>query len=635
MCGIAGAVSISGRQITDIRARLTRMSDLIAHRGPDSGGMWVNREDSVGFAHRRLAIIDLTENASQPMVSPRRSVISYNGEIYNHKSIRHQLGSNWVFQSNSDTEVVLASYDVYGAKCLHALNGMFSFAIWDELEQSLFAARDRFGIKPFYYTVAEDILYFSSEMKALLPFVKEVAIDYRSLEEYLAFQVTLGSNTLFEDIQELPPAHFLNVRNGEMSIHKYWDMSFEPDYSRSEKDFVDEIRHLTTEAVVKNLTGDVEVGAYVSGGLDSSLVFLLANQHDSSVTKGFHGRFVDYPGFDESVFATSVTTRADSSCAVADITADDFERSISSLIYHLDAPVAGPGAFAQFVVSELASRSVKVVLGGQGGDEIFGGYARYLLSYLEQALGGAIDGTNEDESFVVTLSSIIPNLGLLREYKPLVKKHWSKNLFGSLEQRYFDLLNRTPDFEGSVVDEVFDANRLYTTFLSRFRAPGVVKEESYFDAMTHFDFKNLLPGLLHVEDRVSMAHGLESRVPLLDHNLVDALGKVPAGIKFGGGESKRLLKTAFSDLIPSQVAKRRDKMGFPVPLTEWSARELKTYFLDTLGSAKAQQRDYISSLARESYFISDQRFSRSTWIFLSLELWQQQFHDLAQDWKFK
>lgn len=634
MCGIAGAISLTGVQVPDLEARLRRMSDLLSHRGPDGQGMWVKDNRSLGFAHRRLSIVDLSDSASQPMISPAQSVITYNGEIYNHSQLRSTLESDWKFRSNSDTEVLLASYHTRGRNCLEAVRGMFSFAIWDERKQEFFAARDRFGIKPFYYTVSHGVLYFASEMKALLPFVDNIAIDYQSLEEYLAFQYTLGERTLFEGILELPPGHTMGIRDGHPLIEKYWDVSYEVDFSRSESDFLDEIRDLTTRAVSENLSGDVEVGAYVSGGIDSSLVYLLANQADPQVTKSFHGRFTDYPGFDESIFATIATDPTGSPPHVLDIFAEDFEKSVSSIIYHLDTPTAGPGSFPQYMVSEFASQSVKVVLGGQGGDEVFGGYTRYLIAYLEQCLAAAIDGTYEDGRFVVTLESIIPNLTVLREYKPLIQKFWSRNLFAPLEERYFDLLDRSSDFAGILADEVIDHSRLYSSFLHSFRAPGLVRKEAYLDSMMRFDFKNLLPALLHVEDRMSMAHGLESRVPLLDHELVATVARVPADIKFSRGESKRLLKKAFKEQIPQEIVARRDKMGFPVPLSEWSRNELEVYFRDIFSSTKALNRDYLSRLSPERLLSAEGSFSRKSWVLLSLEIWQQQFHDNAASWKF-
>lgn len=635
MCGLVGIASLSGAPLSCLEGRLNRMSELIAHRGPDGEGIWMHPQQSVGLAHRRLSVIDLSDRASQPMLSPAGSIISYNGEIYNHNTLRAQLSSEWTFASSSDTEVLLAGYHAKGVHFLDELRGMFSFAIWDATANTLFCARDRFGIKPFYYTVNDGILYFASEMKALVPFVDEIRTNLESLEEYLAFQYTLGNKTLFQDIYELPPAHYLVVADGKLVIEKYWDVKFDLDFDKSEADFTAEIVAITRRAVSENLAGDVEIGAYVSGGIDSSLVYLLANETDPNVKKAFHGRFNEYPGYDESEFARGLVECTGETLNPLDITANDFESSISKLIYHLDTPVAGPGSFPQFMVSAFAAESVKVVLGGQGGDEIFGGYARYVIAYLEQCLTAAIDGTYNDGRFVVTLESIIPNLGILREYKPLIKSFWSSNLFGPLEQRYFDLLNRAGDMSGLLSQGVINTNRLYESFLSRFRAPESVAKEAYLDSMMHFDFKNLLPALLHVEDRMSMAHGLESRVPLLDHELVELLASVPADQKFAGGESKRLLKQSFSDVLPPKIRDRRDKMGFPVPLSEWANNELKPYLSDVFSSQKSRERDYLAEASEITAFEHGKSFSRKNWVLLNLEIWHQHFHDVSSTWKFK
>lgn len=635
MCGIAGVASLNGAPISDLEARLGRMSTLLAHRGPDGDGLWTNSRSSVGLAHRRLSIIDLTAQGRQPMASPHGTVVSYNGEIYNYKSLRSKFSSNWNFASSSDTEVLLAGYHSKGPRFIEDLRGMFSFALWDGGTNTLICARDRFGVKPFYYTSTGGVFYFASEMKALLPFVDEIKTNPESLEEYLAFQYTLGHKTLFEGIFELPPAHMLLISGGNFIIEQYWEVKFEVDFEKKEADFSEEISALVLRATEENLTSDVEIGAYVSGGIDSSLIYLLANKTNSPVKQAFHGRFLEYAGFDESGFARAAVDAAGGSLNILNISASDFENSIARLVYHLDTPVAGPGAFPQFLISEFAAKAVKVVLGGQGGDEIFGGYARYVIAYLEQCLGAAIDGTYHDGRFVVTLESIIPNLGILREYKPLIRSFWSSNLFGPLEERYFDLLNRASDLSQILDPDVVDRERLYESFLSRFRSPESVPKEAYLDSMMHFDFKNLLPALLQVEDRMSMAHGLESRVPLLDHDLVELMATVPADQKFAGGESKKILKSVFKDVIPPEIRDRRDKMGFPVPLQEWSQSELKQFFRDIFSSSKAKNRDYFATGQGPIFPGDAQRFSRRSWVLLSLELWQQQFHDVSSTWKFK
>ena len=267
----------------------------------------------------------------------------------------------------------------------------------------------------------------------------------------------------------------------------------------------------------------------------------------------FHGRFTEFPGYDESGYAAAAAARSGARLNVIDITARHFRDHIAEVLYHLDFPVAGPGSFPQFMVSALAARHLKVVLGGQGGDEIFGGYARYLLAYFEQCIKAALDGTYKNGNFVVTIELIVPNLGLLREYKPMMREFWRDGLFAGLDERYFRLIDRSTDMIDEIEWRLLDKPRVFENFRAIFNNQDNVQKEAYFDKMTHFDFKCLLPALLQVEDRMSMAHGLESRVPLLDHPLIEFLATVPADVKFEGGRMKHLLKRAYGHELPTAI----------------------------------------------------------------------------------
>ncbi|MBC9877529.1 asparagine synthase (glutamine-hydrolyzing) [Bradyrhizobium sp. INPA01-394B] len=633
MCGIAGFASLSGQPVASGIASLNALSSLIAHRGPDGSGRWLDEVGRVGLVHRRLAIIDLTPAGAQPMKGPNGTVISYNGEIYNFIELRKQLSDGWVFESNSDTEVILAAYSKWGERCVDHLRGMFAFAIWDERNKKLFAARDRFGIKPFYYTTRQGVFYFASEAKALLPFLSDIETDADALSEYLTFQYTIGRKTLFKGISTLLPGHMLRLDGGEVVISRYWDVQYDVDFDHSPSYFERRFAELLSDSMHVHLRSDVPVGGYVSGGLDSSLVALMAARLDHRSRDAFHGRFLEYPGYDESGYAKTVADLADMSLHMVDITASDFRNHIGDVIYHLDFPVAGPGSFPQYMVSALAAKKVKVVLGGQGGDELLGGYARYLVAYFEQCIKAAIDGTYKSGHYVVTIESIVPNLGLLREYKPLIKEFWRDGLFADLDQRYFRLVDRSTDMVGEVDWHALNKQDVFESFRAIFNNQDNVRKEAYFDKMTHFDFKCLLPALLHVEDRMSMAHGLESRVPLLDHPLVEFLASVPADVKFMGGQMKQLMKTAYSDVLPKELLERRDKMGFPVPLKEWFDGELKDFVLGVFGEQRARHRPYFNSDVVLSSFGVQSRFSRKTWGLLSLELWHQRFHDRAAEFR--
>jgi asparagine synthase (glutamine-hydrolysing) len=631
MCGIAGIVDIKGRAIPDLHRRLELQSSLLAHRGPDGAGLWWSPRDDVGFCHRRLAIIDLSEQARQPMRAPNGTVVTYNGEIYNYLELRERLRGDWHFHSTSDTECILASHTAEDVGSISRFRGMFAFGLWDERRRRFIGARDRFGIKPFYYAVVGDTLYFASEIKALLPFLPAIETDAEALAEYLTFQYTIGERTLFKGVHQLLPGHWLSIENESVKITRYWDVQYDIDFDHTSSYFERQIGTLLADSLKLHLRSDVPVGAYVSGGIDSSLIAILAAKLDPQNRLAFHGRFTDYPGYDESGYAALAAQTAGASFHLMDITASDFRKHIHDVIWHLDVPVAGPGSFPQYMVSQLASEHVKVVLGGQGGDEVFGGYARYLIAYFEQCIKAAIDGTYKNGHYVVTIESIVPNLGLLREYTPMIGEFWREGLFGDIEARYFRLIDRSSDMLDEVDWSLLDKDRVFGAFREIFDNRKNVKNEAYFDKMTHFDFKCLLPALLHVEDRMSMAHGLESRVPMLDHPLVEFAATAPADVKFAAGNTKHLLKRALGHELPDTILNRRDKMGFPVPLKEWLSGELREFVQDLFRSQAAQSRPYLNGKAVLSNFDRAGRFSRKTWGLISLEIWHQLFHDRAAE----
>lgn len=633
MCGIGGAVALVG-SLKNPQKYLAVFDKLLTHRGPDGSSHWVRSDSSVLFAHYRLAVIGLSDDSAQPMASLEQSVVSFNGEIYNYRELRENAAQRgYRFQTKSDTESILATYALDGVVGISKLRGMFAFALMDERNDRVVLARDRFGIKPLFYTIQDGVLYFASEQKALLPFLPSIKTNSKALAEYLTFQYTISDATMFEGIEQLMPGHYLTVQRGTIQITKYWDISYELDYSWTAETAERRLRELLDDSIDVHLRSDVEVGAYLSGGIDSSLVAILAAGKSEFGRKAFHGRFTQHPGYDESVFASDASASFGGDLRILDITADDFQQHIRSIIWHLDQPTAGPGAFPQFMVSALAAKEVKVVLGGQGGDEIFGGYARYLIAYFEQCIKSAIDGTYKNGNYVVTIESIIPNLGILREYKPLMQEFWKEGLFGPLDERFFRLVDRSTDMKSEVLWQDLDLGAVKESFFKVFNSRSNVRKEAYFDSMTHFEFKTLLPALLHVEDRMSMAHGLESRVPFLDHPLVEFVATVPADLKFQGGHLKHLLKNGYKDTLPRSILERRDKMGFPVPLKEWFGGELRPFVMDILSNMHSRQRDYFNTEEIMKNFGSEAQFSRKIWGLLSLELWQQEFHDKASEYR--
>ncbi|MBD2297081.1 asparagine synthase (glutamine-hydrolyzing) [Nostoc sp. FACHB-190] len=625
MCGVSGALNLDWESIPSLNRRLHVMNQLQSHRGPDGEGIWTHQSQHIGFAHRRLSIIDLNAG-SQPMTDQTGNWLTYNGEIYNYIELRQELDSK-NFITNSDTEVILKAYRKWGTDCVNHFRGMFAFALWDESNQVLFCARDRFGIKPFYYTVVDRVLYFASEAKALLPFVKSIETDLDGFKDYLTFQFCLAGKTLFKGINELLPGHVLQVVNGVIKVKRYWEVYHNLDFDHTAKYFEEQIAALLSESVELHLRSDVPIGAYVSGGLDSSIIASLANQKTGDKFIGFTGKFSLSEDYDESKYARELAQWSGFELHELDITANDFIENIRKVIYHLDYPVAGPGSFPQYMISQLASKHRKVVLGGQGADEIFGGYVRYLIAYFEQCIKGAIDGTMHSSNFIVTYESIIPNLTALRKYKPMLKEFWREGLFEELNRRYFRLINRAPSLGNEINWEALGNYSPFETFQEIFLAENV-GQESYFDSMTHFDFKTLLPALLQIEDRVSMAHGLESRVPFLDHPLIELAATIPANIKFKDGTMKQVLKNAMRTSLPASIWNRQDKMGFPVPLVEWMQGNLKNFVCDIF-SANTSKRDLINNQLVLDSIGKENKFGRKIWGLLCLELWEQEFHDQA------
>ncbi|MBE2241834.1 MAG: asparagine synthase (glutamine-hydrolyzing) [Burkholderiaceae bacterium] len=628
MCGLAAIVRFDAAPVE--RDALLRMSATLVHRGPDGDGDVV--DGPVGMAHRRLAIIDLA-TGQQPMAS-ESALIVFNGEIYNYLELRAELiARGRRFRTASDTEVILQMYEEYGDDCVRRLNGMFAFVLYDRAKRRVLAARDHFGVKPLYLHANANRVLFASEIKALLahPEVRAEA-DPAGVCDYLTFQYVQGERTMFAGIATLLPGERLtaDIAGGTLERRRYWTPSFRVDTEHSETYFVERLRHLLEDAVRLQLRSDVPVGAYLSGGIDSSLVTALASRQSGNALHAFTGRFDEGPEFDESHYARMVAERCGAQMHLITPTEADFVALMPRLIYHMDEPVAGPGLFPQFMVSRVAAQHVKVVLGGQGGDEIFGGYARYLVAYLEQALKGAIQESTEEGEHIVSFKSILRNLPSLRQYQPMLQAFWREGLFDDMDRRYFRLIDRSGGSHQLLSAEMRASCRNDDAF-ERFRAVfNDPDTKSYYNKMTHYDMVTNLPALLQVEDRVTMASSLESRVPLLDHRIADLVASMPPRLKFRGGELKHLLKRAIADLLPAPVLDRKDKMGFPVPLHLWARGAARDFFGDVLLSRQCRERGIFEPVEVEKLMNAEDAFGRRLWGLLNLELWYRTFIDAAR-----
>lgn len=625
MCGFVAIVPKDGASYSP--SVLRRMGAMLEHRGPDGEGEYLH--DALGLVHKRLAIID-PQRGQQPMTADSATV-AYNGEIYNYVELRAELRrSGHSFDTHCDTEVLVRTYLDSGVEFLHRLNGMFAFVLHDKYRDRIVAARDHFGIKPLYYCDTGRAILLASEIKALLvhPDV-QASVDQDALQDYLTFQYVLGNRTLFKGVRELRPGHYLqiSVPDGSLKETRYWDPSFRIDTHHTEQYFVDHLHWLLEDTVHQQLRSDVPLGTYLSGGMDSSIVTRLAAGMYPTELSCFTGAFREGPEFDESRYAREVADASGANLMLTHPTQEQFIDLLPKLVYHMDQPAAGPGLFPQFIVSRLASQHVKVCLGGQGGDEIFGGYARYVIAYLEQALKGAMFETTEEGEHIVSLSSILPNLPYLKQYVPMLSRFWKDELFAPMDRRYFRLIDRSEgalDLYSQAFGELYDRDAVFARFQTIFNHP---ETQSYYNKMTHYDMLTGLPSLLHLEDRVSMAVSMESRVPLLDRRIAELIASMPPAMKFKGGEMKYILKRAAAETVPASILRRKDKMGFPVPLHLWARDKAHDFFCDVLLSRACRERGLFNMEAVEALLNEEAPFGRRLWGLLNVELWHQQFID--------
>jgi asparagine synthase (glutamine-hydrolysing) len=628
MCGIAGIVA-PALPAPERAARGGSMLRAVAHRGPDGTGSYEQGAAGVWLGHRRLAIIDVGGGA-QPMFNEDGTVaVVFNGCIYNYRELRADLvARGHAFRTHSDTEVIVHGYEEWGDRAVERFNGMWAFAIWDDKARRLFCSRDRLGEKPLYWTWTGSALAFASEIKALLASRLVAAeADPRGLRQYLTFQLCLGEQTLFKGISRLPPGSNLIWQQGSPPrVAKYWDVAFDIEEGATEEAFRERLESLLSDSVRLRLRADVPLGAHLSGGLDSSVVIALARRHlGDAPLSAFTGAFAEGPAYDERPWSRAMARSVSAKPHEVVLSSRDFVDAFPTIVWHMDEPAAGPGVFPQFGVSRLASEKVKVVLGGQGGDELFIGYARYLVAYLEECLKGAIQETADRGNYVATLATIIPSLPTLQNYVPMLRGFWQQDLFGPPARRYFRLMDRFADV-GRLLSPDFavDRDTIFHDFVSIFDASNAA---SMINRILYFDLKTHLQALLHVEDRTSMAFGLESRVPLLDHRLVEFMATVPPTIKFRHGKLKHLFLEAVGDLVPPAIRQRKDKMGFPVPLSEWMKGPLREFVRDVLGSSRARARGIFDTDALMQQIDDEASFGRIAWGALNLEVWHREFID--------
>lgn len=607
MCGICGIVDTEHN--VDAR-HITRMRDRLVHRGPDDCGLFT--APGVGLGHRRLSIIDLTDAGHQPMVNEDGSLyLVFNGEIYNYVELRSALRRHGhVFRSESDSEVILHAYEQYGPDCVNQFNGMFAFAIWDSRKRSLFLARDRIGIKPLYYALQPSRLSFASEVKALLtaPGVKR-EVNWTAIRQYWDVGVPVNDETWFSGILQLMPGHWALWQDGALRIRQYWDFHQNPVYGKSEAVWAEELRELLRDAVRLTLRSDVPVGAHLSGGLDSSALTALASSALDEPVRTFSGRYAEGLPFDEGRYIRQMVDRYRTDAHEVVVTPELLSESIAAITWHMDYPIAGPGVVPQFAVCRLTQANrTKVVLGGQGGDELFAGYFDNYQPYLETLLGRmpTLSAAKDLAATLGWLSFLVGPARLVRVFQ----NRWRHLQRDSLLHQGF-----------------LEATRLSLSTLPQRNDKTPLQHKLYWD------MKCRLPALLHVEDRTSMAASLESRVPLLDYRLVEMAAAMPDNLKLSRGHTKYILRRALDGLLPDQILARRDKIGFTLPMERWFDGPLNQFAREIIGSKAARERGIFSEAAANGMFrgAAGTNWASEIWLMISIEMWFRTFIDSSPD----
>lgn len=635
MCGICGRLNFDSERPVGAPL-LRRMTNALSHRGPDGDGIFIN--GPVGLGHRRLKIIDLTENGRQPMPNEDGTIwITFNGEVYNFPDLRERLiRRGHRFRSKTDTETVLHLYEEEGPACVRALRGMFSFAIWDARTQTLFLARDRAGKKPLYYQIDRGGLRFASEIKAILmdPEV-EATPDFEGIHHYLSFGYVPHPATAFRGIRALPPAHVATIRDGRLTVERYWRLQYGVKHPGSEQDLAQELVHHLEDAVKVRMISDVPLGAFLSGGIDSSAVVAMMSRHAAEPVRTFSIGF-DTAEYDERHYARLVAERFGTRHEEF-VVRPDAAGILPMLVWHYDQPFADSSAIPTYYVAQITRQHVTVALNGDGGDEGFGGYERYVA----QQLAGRLDW--------------LPGTARrgLQAAVGLVPRGGRRGSLRARGRRFLEGLLQPPDRRYSRWVFHFTADRKAELYHPDFAAavPPMESEELLIRAFRTSDGADLLDAVMDVDTRTylpddllvkvdvaSMMNGLEARSPFLDHALLEFAARIPSHLKLRGREKKVLLRTALRGILPDAILER-PKMGFGVPIDRWLREDLRSLAYDTLLGRRATDRVYFRPEVVRSY-LDEHVAGRASWHYLlwnllMLELWHRTFIDgdgrLAQE----
>jgi asparagine synthase (glutamine-hydrolysing) len=622
MCGICGKFSPSGVQPEE----LNQMLDSIAHRGPDDSGYYINGR--IGIGNRRLSIIDLA-NGKQPISNEDCTVwVVYNGEMYNYKQLKAQLESKGhVFRTNSDTEVIVHLYEEMGDSCVERISGMFAFALWDENQQKLLLARDRIGQKPLFYARHGDDLLFGSEIKSILAnHPRQPELDPLAMHNYLSLRFISPPHTIFKHIQKLPPAHTLVYQHGQVSIRRYWSLSFRDKLALSETEILEAVLEQVKRAVESHQISDVPVGAFLSGGLDSSMVVAIMSG-DLGLKPHTFSIGVEESDFDETPYARMVAEQYGTNHIEGRVAANLIQ-SLPQIIGHMDEP-SDPIAACMYQAARLASQHVKVVLGGDGGDELFAGFDRYvgnryidMYSLVPRLLRSGLIGPVLDrmpDSFT---------------YKSLTQKiRWVHylSLQSTAAEQYAEatcFFRFTHEGKRALYgDRLWQELGQYQSTLEIIQPFNNAEADNLLDRMLYTDFVTRLPEhSLVLTDRMTMAHGLEARSPFLDHELVELLARVPGTLKVQNNQPKHLMRKLAKKYLPPAIL-NREKQGFMFPIAYWFRTDLFPLASQLLENSFFVKEGWFRKEAIQR-LLSEHRSNRQDhhvrlWMLLNLEIWHQ------------
>jgi len=613
MCGICGKLSKNGTKIG--KDEIIGMRETLTHRGPDDAGIYV--DDHIGLGHRRLSIIDLG-TSKQPMCNEDGTIwIVYNGEVYNFQELRSFLiAKGHRFKSHGDTEVILHLYEELGEACVEKLRGMFAFAIWDKKNKEIFLARDRLGIKPLYYYQDGKQFLFASEIKAIIQNSEvKKEVDLTSLHYFLSYLYVPAPQTMFSQIRKLLPGHTMSVRNGKMHIRKYWNLEFHTQQGKTEAYYIERLRELLTESVRMRLIADVPLGAFLSGGIDSSSVVALMTETSSEPVKTFSIGFSE-AGYNEANDAEIVARHFRSNHTEVILDYGKVIELIPDLLGHFDEPFADSSAFPTYLVSRLAAEKVKVALSGDGGDELFGGYfwwqkrPRYqlLLNQLPEPVKRGLG----------RIGKVLPE-GFKGKYY-LDRIHLPYHRFLLNNKAIFNEFEREDLYTGHLKEQLKGTDLFYYNQ----KVLDEIQDKNWMNKMQLYDINTYLPNDILVKvDMMSMYNSLEVRVPLLDHKVVEFAATIPSEYRIRKGISKYILKKSMQDRLPAVILKKK-KHGFRIPLAEWLKNELKEPVFDLLLDKKAEERGYFSrgyvQMLLENYQ-AGMKYSYKIWELFALESW--------------